>query len=141
MIIKGTLGPAELNRLISTPACAPVAGPSPLWVSNTDSDLCPRKATGAFCFLTTSQLFCYSSLRSRVRASSSHVDQARQTILHTEISQRYSFRLQLFAKPDIGTFGRGAVMYGPYDGAGGFAAYDPRTGTYARGGAVDGPYD
>src|SRR5690349_8738809 len=33
------------------------------------------------------------------------------------------------------------VVYGPFDGAGGFAAYYPRTGTYARGGVVDGPYD
>jgi hypothetical protein len=32
-------------------------------------------------------------------------------------------------------------MYGPYGGAGGFAAYYPRTGTYARGGVADGPYD
>jgi len=31
-------------------------------------------------------------------------------------------------------------LYGPSGGAGGFAAYDPRTGTYARGGAVCGPY-
>src|SRR5262249_17295942 len=31
-------------------------------------------------------------------------------------------------------------VYGPYGGAGGWAAYNPRTGTYARGGAVYGPY-
>ena len=120
---------------------APVAGPSLLWVSNTDRDLCARKVTGAFCFLTTSRLYRHSSLRSRAPSSSSHVYHATQTILHPEVSQRYSFTLQLFAKPDTGTFGRGAVLYGPSGGAGGFAAYDPRTGTYARGGAVDGPYD
>lgn len=42
--------------------------------------------------------------------------------------------------PYTGTFGRGAAVYGPCGGAGGFAAYDPRTGTYVRGGAVYGPY-
>lgn len=42
--------------------------------------------------------------------------------------------------PYIGAFGRGAAVYGPSGGAGGFAAYNPRTGTYARGGAVYGPY-
>ena len=42
--------------------------------------------------------------------------------------------------PYTGTFGRGAAVYGPYGGAGAFAAYNPRTGTYARGAAVYGPY-
>ena len=42
--------------------------------------------------------------------------------------------------PYTGTYGRGAAVYGPYGGAGAFAAYNPRTGTYARGGAVYGPY-
>jgi hypothetical protein len=42
--------------------------------------------------------------------------------------------------PYTGTFGRGAAVYGPYGGAGGWAAYNPGTGTYARGGAVYGPY-
>jgi hypothetical protein len=31
------------------------------------------------------------------------------------------------------TFGRDASVYGPYGGAGGWAAYNPRTGTYSRG--------
>jgi len=38
-----------------------------------------------------------------------------------------------------GSFGRGAAVYGPSGGAGGWATYNPRTGTYARGGAVYGP--
>ena len=42
--------------------------------------------------------------------------------------------------PYAGTFGRGAAVYGPYGGAGGWAAYNSRTGTYARGGALYGPY-
>jgi hypothetical protein len=51
------------------------------------------------------------------------------------------FLFKAWCNPYIGTYGRGAVVYGPYGGAGGFAAYYPRTGTYARGGAVYGPYD
>lgn len=90
-MIKGSFEPAELIRVIDGPASAPVAGASPLWVSNTDSDLFHRKATGAFYFLTTSHLFW--------QASSSHVDQARQTILHTKVLQCYSFTLQLFTNP------------------------------------------
>ena len=39
-----------------------------------------------------------------------------------------------------GTYGRGAVAYGPYGGAGASARYNPRTGTYARGAAAWGPY-
>jgi hypothetical protein len=42
--------------------------------------------------------------------------------------------------PFTGTFGRGAAVYGPFGGAGAFAAYNPRTGTYARGGAIYGAY-
>lgn len=42
--------------------------------------------------------------------------------------------------PFTGTYGRGAAVYGPYGGAGAFAAYNPRTGTYARGASVYGPY-
>ena len=41
--------------------------------------------------------------------------------------------------PFTGTFGRGAAIYGPYGGAGAFAAFNPRTGTYARGAKVYGP--
>jgi hypothetical protein len=42
--------------------------------------------------------------------------------------------------PYTGTFGRGAAVYGPFGGAGAFAAYNPRTGTYARGASIYGPY-
>jgi hypothetical protein len=42
--------------------------------------------------------------------------------------------------PYTGTYGRGAAVYGPYGGAGAFAAYNPGTGTYARGASVYGPY-
>ena len=42
--------------------------------------------------------------------------------------------------PYTGTYGRGAAVYGPYGGAGAFAAYNPISGTYARGGAIYGPY-
>jgi hypothetical protein len=98
-MVRVTFEPAELTRLMVGPASAPVAGASPLWVSNTDSDLFHRKATGAFYCLTTSYWFWHSSLRSRAQASSFHVEQATQTILHTEVSQHYSFTLQLFANP------------------------------------------
>ena len=39
-----------------------------------------------------------------------------------------------------GTYGRSAVAYGPYGGAGRAAAYNPTTGTYARGAAAYGEY-
>ena len=42
--------------------------------------------------------------------------------------------------PWTGAYGRGAVAYGPYGGAGVGARYNPRTGTYARGAAAWGPY-
>ena len=42
--------------------------------------------------------------------------------------------------PYTGTFGRGAAIYGPFGGAGAFAAYNPRTGTYGRGAKIYGPY-
>ncbi|HJX93524.1 MAG TPA: hypothetical protein VJ372_23720 [Pyrinomonadaceae bacterium] len=42
--------------------------------------------------------------------------------------------------PYAGTFWPGAAIYGPYGGAGGWAAYNPRTEQYARGGAAYGPY-
>ena len=41
--------------------------------------------------------------------------------------------------PWTGGYGRGAVAYGPYGGAGVGARYNPRTGTYARGAAAYGP--
>ena len=51
-----------------------------------------------------------------------------------------TYGLAAWYNPYTGTFGRGAAVYGPYGGAGGWAAYNPGTGTYARGGAVYGPY-
>ncbi|HXW07768.1 MAG TPA: hypothetical protein VD833_21240 [Vicinamibacterales bacterium] len=42
--------------------------------------------------------------------------------------------------PWTGAYGRSAVAYGPYGGAGVGARYNPRTGTYARGAAAWGPY-
>ena len=41
--------------------------------------------------------------------------------------------------PWTGAYGRSAVVYGPYGGAGVGARYNPRTGTYARGAAAWGP--
>ena len=41
---------------------------------------------------------------------------------------------------NTGTYGRSAVAYGPYGGAGRAAAYNPTTGTYARGAAAYGEY-
>jgi hypothetical protein len=43
--------------------------------------------------------------------------------------------------PWTGSYGRSAVAYGPYGGAGYAAAYNPRTGTYARGSSAYGPYN
>jgi len=43
--------------------------------------------------------------------------------------------------PWTGSYGRSAVAYGPYGGAGYAAAYNPRTGTYARGSSAWGPYN
>jgi len=51
-----------------------------------------------------------------------------------------TFGFAAWYNPFTGTFGRGAAIYGPYGGAGAFAAYNPRTGTYARGASVYGPY-
>jgi hypothetical protein len=42
--------------------------------------------------------------------------------------------------PWTGAYGRGAVAYGPYGGAGVGARYNPSTGTYSRGAAAYGPY-
>ncbi len=42
--------------------------------------------------------------------------------------------------PWTGAYGRGAVAYGPYGGAGVTSRYNPRTGTYSRGAAAWGPY-
>lgn len=51
-----------------------------------------------------------------------------------------TYGLAAWYNPYTGTFGRGAAVYGPYGGAGGWATYNPRTGTYARGSAAYGPY-
>ncbi len=53
----------------------------------------------------------------------------------------YSYGVGAYYNPYTGTYGRGAVAYGPYGGAGYGTAYNPRTGTYARGGAAYGPYN
>ena len=87
----------------------------------------------------TSHSLSQSSLRSRTQASSFSVDLAGRHF--STLNYRNPLSVAPWYKPDTGTFGRGAVMYGPYGGAGGFAAYYPRTGTYARGGVADGPYD
>jgi hypothetical protein len=42
--------------------------------------------------------------------------------------------------PWTGGYGRAAVAYGPYGGAGVGARYNPTTGTYARGAVAYGPY-
>ena len=55
-------------------------------------------------------------------------------------SYPYSYGAGTYYNPDTGTYGRGAVAYGPYGGAGWGAAYNPTTGTYARGAAAYGPY-
>ena len=52
----------------------------------------------------------------------------------------YSYGVGAWYNPYRGTYGRGAVAYGPYGGYGRFASYNPSTGTYARGGAAWGPY-
>ena len=52
-----------------------------------------------------------------------------------------TYGMAAWYNPHTGTFGRGAAVYGPYGGAGGWATYNPRTGTYSRGAAVYGPYD
>ena len=49
-------------------------------------------------------------------------------------------RLRRWYNPWTGAYGRGAVAYGPYGGAGVGARYNPWTGTYARGAAAYGPY-
>ena len=45
-----------------------------------------------------------------------------------------------YYNPWTGAYGRSAVAYGPYGGAGVTARYNPRTGTYSRGAAAWGPY-
>ena len=42
--------------------------------------------------------------------------------------------------PWTGSYGRGAVAYGPYGGMGAGARYNPRSGTYSRGAVAWGPY-
>ena len=52
----------------------------------------------------------------------------------------YSYGVAAWYNPGTGTYGRGAVVYGPYGGYGRAAAYNPATGAYARGVAAWGPY-
>ena len=127
--VFGGSAPAQLIKLILQPVCAPVAGTIVLWVSNTENDLFRHKATGASSYHVGFLSYALPHLQNRM-----------------ELCRLGDFypnppTYGLMARHDsyAGTFGRGAGVYGPYDGAGGFAAY-PRTGTYARGGAVDGPY-
>lgn len=53
----------------------------------------------------------------------------------------YSYGVAAYYNPYTGSYGRGAVAYGPYGGAGWGAAYNPSTGTYARGVSAWGPYE
>lgn len=85
--------PAKLLRSIDLPAFEPVAGTSLLWDSNTEDDSFP-KATGAF--------FSFA------------------TALHEKLPNRAddcglppSGFIATSQNPDYGTFGRGAVVYGP----------------------------
>jgi len=52
-----------------------------------------------------------------------------------------TYGMAAWYNPHTGAYGRGAAVYGPYGGAGGWATYNPRTGTYSRGAAAYGPYD
>jgi hypothetical protein len=45
----------------------------------------------------------------------------------------YSYGYGSYYNPNTGAFGRTAVAYGPYGGAGRSASYNPSTGTYRRG--------
>jgi hypothetical protein len=53
----------------------------------------------------------------------------------------YTYGAGTWYNEHTGTYGRSAVAYGPYGGAGRAAAYNPTTGTYARGAAAYGPYE
>jgi hypothetical protein len=91
-------------------AYAPVAGTPFLWSSNTESALFTPKATGSLYYLLVDHRF----------------------FSNDDLAAWYNSY--------AGSFGRTPAVYGPFGGAGGWAAYNPRIGTYARGGAVDGPY-
>ena len=52
----------------------------------------------------------------------------------------YTYGAGAWYNEHTGTYGRSAVAYGPYGGAGRAAAYNPTTGTYARGAAAYGEY-
>ena len=53
----------------------------------------------------------------------------------------YTYGANAWYNPSTGTYGRGAVAYGPYGGVGRGAAYNPETGAYVRGGAAYGEYN
>jgi len=53
----------------------------------------------------------------------------------------YTYGANAWYNPKTGTYGRGAVAYGPYGGVGRGAVYNPQTGAYARGGAAYGEYN
>ena len=52
----------------------------------------------------------------------------------------HSYGCRATYNPYTGTYGRQALVYGPYGGAGRGAYYNPRTGAYARGRSAWGPY-
>ena len=134
----GALDP--INR---EPACAPVAGTLILWVSNTENDPFRHKATGASsCQLAKAQrrnrdgVVSVGGLAGGLRRTSGTADSIqRLSVTHQRLASRPG------TTPTPAPSGEVPVVYGPFDDAGGFAAYYPRTGTYARGGVVDGPYD
>lgn len=135
--------PARLIRLIVEPACAPVAGTFSLWVSNTENDSFRHKATGASSFqpaksstLESDGVVSVGGLAGGLRRASSMADSTqRLCVTHQLMASRPGMT------PMPAPSGEVPVVYGPFGGAGGFAAYYPRTGAYARGGVVDGPYD
>jgi hypothetical protein len=53
----------------------------------------------------------------------------------------YTYGANAWYNPSTGTYGRGAVAYGPYGGVGRAAVYNPTTGAYARGAAAYGEYN
>jgi len=53
----------------------------------------------------------------------------------------YTYGANTWYNANTGTYGRGAVAYGPYGGVGRGVAYNPTTGAYARGAAAYGEYN
>jgi hypothetical protein len=52
----------------------------------------------------------------------------------------YSYGAASWYNPYTGSYGRGAVAYGPFGGYGWGSTYNPHTGAYTRGAAAWGPY-